>query len=319
MATNIAHTTLSIIGPTAPLELQLVAQLDYYYTHSAIHARLHFAGAGVDGVTFVVTQAGGGCEAVGLVVNLDWGLCGNNAKFIGETALFEMQNARNTPLYNGISRSTRMYQHSLLQHGYDIAVQEAQSSLTLAAIMRELPALDFRGGVMTGYAPYLTFGHTHLAEVNRLGAGFAQHFADSIHDGRPLPAVVPAQDRLLSKHLYTYDFIGTLRNIQAFRAHMKWIETKLQNNPREVALIMTDLLAVGPIAGLSKIQFFVSLIFAVKSIDDDPTKTVVWRQSPLTSGTWVECAQDFVTHLVGVDNTTQVGAIRAVLESRITW
>ncbi len=297
---TVQNSTLRIYGHD---EVDLCARLNFFSEWSARAATL-FLNAGTAGTTIRVTQMGGRCEFDGTdTVYLDWGLCNDDIDYLAETAVFELQNSRNKPDTDNVGRVTRRYQQSLLQHGLDVALIESRSSQTLATVLGQLPEILHQPS---------DFGDGHQTQVERHAGAFAQWFADQVHD--PNPAANRPQDGLLSKHLYVYDVVAAATSAFALRAHLRNIETGHLStlNNADLAGLVNAL----PTANMTPVQFFVSFVNAVQAVAV-AGGPVNWNENAATTGTWVQCAQDFVTVLAGVNAATQVVNFQNVLQNHI--
>lgn len=169
-----------------------------------------------------VKNGTGTCRALSKSkVELDWTDCHQNIKELTETALFEINNAVNYGSYGAAGKKLKGNIWSLLKYGYEMAIRESPSSVTLYTILVSLGS---------SYTPS-AFGRGHM-EKNQLAAASTTTTIEKIFaDSKQVKTATIGSDSLKSRHLYAYDAMEQIgQNFSSAGAKIKKITQSIRTS-----------------------------------------------------------------------------------------
>lgn len=232
-----------------------------------------------------------------------------NIKELGESALFELKNLLNKPRYTGVCAGK-----VFLNFGLAKAKLEAESTVTIVKILGELRT----SGLL--YKPS-AWGLKQITEVGGKTGDAAQvHVANTTHDSSQRSN----KFALKTKYLYTYEIVeNPPKSISWIRGYLKrMLDIKSPTGKTYMGTWtkkkMRDAFSVTFASyGVSTVQIFIWLIYALRSIESTLQWKVEWKQS-ITTIEATTFADAVVNIIPSVNpNTHRVNEIKTVLMDAI--
>ena len=247
----------------------LVILLKYYYDNSDAAKQLFETAATLKDRTVIITlqELGNVCHTIETEVSISWEACKNNLRYLGESALFELQNAANVVKFFNV----KVLGKDVLDYGRRLAIIESESSETLVSILEQLP------GGKDGYKPS-SWGEKQIDIYNNHPSDFVTHFIEQPHE-----TGASGIFGLKSKHKYAYQKIPEIKEAYLQLYKMVEIQTKIGYSTRKYRFIRRDKGDVNLFKMFSekwsnKEAFFIWLIYAARAIERIPGWKVTWNR-----------------------------------------